>query len=192
MGSTPNDSALDRHIAAVLERIGEVARAERWHQAAELELTPLQMRIMGFVAEHAEEAVGVARLATELQLSRPTISDSVALLVSKGLLLRRPDPHDGRSHGLKLSAKARRSIQDGSPLDGAVSALNDRTKEDLLLALMQVLHRLSSEGTVQVQRMCWTCVHYNGDRYRAHRCLLLKKTLAIRDLRTDCREHELT
>lgn len=182
---------MDRHLAAVLERIGEVARAERWREAAELELTPLQARIMGLVAAHEEGAVGVVRIATELQLSRPTISDSVALLVSKGLLLRRPDPHDGRRHFLKLSAKARRTLHVGSPLDVAVSGLNDRSKEGLFLGLMHVLHRLSTEGTVQVQRMCWTCVHYNGDRERKHRCLLLQKALAIGDLRSDCSEHEL-
>lgn len=189
MGSTPNDNVLDRHVAAVLERIGEVARAQRWRQAVGVELTPLQLRIVSFVADHPEQAVGVARLADELQLSRPTISDSVGLLVSKGLLIRRPDPEDGRSHQLKLSAKARRTVQDGSPLDGAMSALNARTKEGLLMALMHVLHQLDSEGKLLVQRMCWTCVHYEGDRTSRHRCLLLKKSLAVRDLRTDCAEH---
>jgi DNA-binding MarR family transcriptional regulator len=191
MGTPTPDHLLDRHLAAVLERIGELARAERWREAGELELTPLQSRIMGFVAHHDEGSVGVARVATELQLSRPTISDSVTLLVSKGLLLRRPDPRDGRRHFLKLSAKARRTWQEGSPLDGAVSALNERSKEGLLMGLMQVLHRLSAEGTVHVQRMCWTCLHYKGDRDREHHCLLLRKAMAVRDLRTDCSEHQL-
>lgn len=179
----------ERHLATVLERIGEVSRALRWRQAVEAELSPLQVRIMGFIAQHADAPIGVARLADELQLSRPTISDSVRSLVEKGLLLRRADPKDGRSHALQLSAKARRTLDDGSPLDSAMAALSASTKDGLLLALMQVLHQLSNEGKVQVQRMCWTCVHYDGDREASHRCLLLKKTLDVRDLRTDCPEH---
>ncbi|MBK8613847.1 MAG: MarR family transcriptional regulator [Flavobacteriales bacterium] len=186
------DVALDAHLAQLLERIGEVARALRWQQATDAGLSPLQIRILGFVAEHAGEAVGVARLADEFQVSRPTVSDSVALLVERSLLLRKPDPHDGRSHALRLSAEGRRVLPTGGPFTESLATLPLHERESLLLGLMRLLEALLSRGDVQVQRMCWTCAHYNGDRRGRHRCLLLRKDLAVAELRTDCPEHEAT
>ncbi|MBL7952637.1 MAG: MarR family transcriptional regulator [Flavobacteriales bacterium] len=180
---------LDKHLAALLERVGEVARALRWQQASDTDLTPLQLRIMGFIADHPDEGIGVARLADELQIKRPTISESVTLLVDKGMLLRMADPRDGRSHALRVTAKARRMMRGPAPLDDTMADLAPATKEQLLLGLMHVLHGLSTEGKLQVQRMCWTCKHYKGDRKARHACLLLERKLAIAELRTDCPEH---
>ena len=50
------EPGLDAHIAKVLERIGEVSLAMRRKQATDLSL--LQLRILGFVKDHAEEQVG--------------------------------------------------------------------------------------------------------------------------------------
>ncbi|MBP6311664.1 MAG: MarR family winged helix-turn-helix transcriptional regulator [Flavobacteriales bacterium] len=180
---------LDTHLAQVLERVGEISRALRWKQATESDLSPLQLRILGFVNDHAPEPVGVARLAEELQISKPTISDSVKVLAERNLLARKPDKLDGRSHTLKLTTAGRKCLTGASPLDIAVTDLPNAAKEALLLALMGILETLFENGGVQVQRMCWTCQHYKGDRKGQHRCRLLEKTLAIAELRTDCPEH---
>jgi len=182
---------LDAHLAQVLERIGEVARALRWKQAVDADLSPLQIRILGFLGDHEVEGVGVARLAEELQVSKPTISDSVNLLSDRKLLVRKADKHDARSHALQLTASGRKHASVDTPLKDAVAALSQEQKEHLLLGLMGVLGSLFRSEEVQVQRMCFTCAHYEGDRKTKHRCLLLEKTLKVAELRTDCVEHEL-
>ncbi|MBS1583244.1 MAG: winged helix-turn-helix transcriptional regulator [Bacteroidetes bacterium] len=184
---------LDRHIAAILERIGEVARADRWRQAAGTETTPLQARVLAFIGGHPHEGIGVARLAQELQVSRPTVSDCVKVLVEKGLLKRIADPRDARSHALVLSPKGRRhqAAIAPDPLDRSITGLGTADKEALLLHLMQVLRNLFTQGTIDVQRMCWTCAHYRGDRKGEHRCALLGIVMKPKDLRTDCPEHQL-
>ena len=53
-----------------------------------------------FRRDHVGQPVGVARLADELQVTRLTVSDSVQVAGGRGLLLRRADPLDGRSHAL--------------------------------------------------------------------------------------------
>lgn len=180
---------LDAHLAGLLERIGEVARALRWQQTTGTGLSPLQLRILGFIAAHPGGSVGVARLAEELQVTRPTVSDSVALLVERGLLLRKPDPHDRRSHALKLTPEGRRWLPSRGPFHAALGALPLNEREALLLALMRLLRSLLETGDVRVQRMCWTCVHYRGDQQGRHHCALLRKDLAVAELRTDCPDH---
>lgn len=186
----PIEGPLNAHLARLLERIGEVARALRWQQATGAGLSPLQIRILGFVCDHPGEPVGVARLADELQVTRPTVSDSVALLVERGLLLRKPDPNDGRSHTLRLTSAGRRWLPAGGPFTEALATLPLHERETLLLALMRLLASLLETGDVQVQRMCWTCTHYRGDRKDRHHCQLLGTDLAVAELRTDCSEHE--
>jgi DNA-binding MarR family transcriptional regulator len=187
-------SAMDKHIAIVLERIGEVARADQWKRTTERALSPLQNRVIAFIATHARESVGVARLAEELQVSRPTVSECVKGLVEKGLLKRIADPHDARSHALRLSAKGAKhhaSASEAKPLDRSITAMRADDKDTLLLGLMRVLHGLIEAGAIDVQRMCWTCEHYQGDRHKTHRCALLATTMRPKDLRTDCAEHVL-
>lgn len=186
-----SDDPMNSHLARLLERIGEVSRAMRWQEATGSGLSPLQLRILGFVADHAGQSVGVARLAEELQVTRPTVSDSVKLLVERGLLARKPDPHDGRSHTLRLTAAGRKHLPVAEPFAAALATLPKHERETLFLALMRLLEALLSSGELQVQRMCWTCIHYRGDRQGSHHCLLLRKDLAVTELRTDCPEHEL-
>lgn len=186
-----SDDTLNAHLARLLERIGEISRALRWQQATGAGLSPLQVRILGFIVEHPGESIGVARLAEELQVTRPTISDSVALLVDRGLILRKPDPYDGRSHSLRVSAAGRRWLPDGGPFTEALAALPLCERETLLLALMRLLESLLSSGDVQVQRMCWSCAHYRGDRKGKHHCALLEMDLSVAELRTDCPEHQV-
>ncbi len=188
---TAERDELNAHLARVLERIGELARSLRWQQATNVGLSPLQLRVLGFVSEHPGDLVGVARLAEELQVTRPTVSDSVALLVEQGLLVRRPDPSDGRSHSLRLTAAGKRWLPASGPFADALATLPRDEREALLLALMRLLQTLLHRGDIQVQRMCWTCTHYKGDRKGQHQCLLLRKKLAVCELRTDCPEHEL-
>lgn len=186
------NTALDAHVAQVLERIGEIARSLRWKQAVDSGLSPLQIRILEFLADHRSERTGVARLADELQMSRPTISDSVKLLDERGLLVRKVDRTDGRSHALVLTAAGRKNAASSTPLNDAMARMDKATKEALLLGLMGVLESLFRSEEVQVQRMCFTCAHYAGDRRTKHRCLLLEKSLKVAELRTDCGEHELS
>ena len=180
----------DERLALLLERLGEVARAQRWKQATDAGLSPLQLRILGFIAAHPEQQVGVAILADELRIGRPTVSESVKTLVEQGYLDRRAGGGDGRSHSLHLRAAGRRHVRGAIPLAAAVATLPEARKKELLIAAMQVLEQLVQRGEVPVPRMCWTCHNYRGDRAKRHHCLLLGKDLAISELRTDCPEHE--
>ncbi|MBK7942762.1 MAG: winged helix-turn-helix transcriptional regulator [Flavobacteriales bacterium] len=138
--------------------------------------------------------MGVARLAQDLQVSRPTMSACVKTLVDRGLLKRSAETHDARSHSLILSAQGRKvhlAISASAGLDRSIAVMREPEREALLLGLMTVLQQLLTDGSVDVQRMCWTCSHYRGDRRNTHRCALMEISLATKDLRTDCPEHEL-
>lgn len=184
-------STTDAHIAKMLERIGEVALALRRGKGMAQDLSALQLRVLGFVADRGTEPVGVALLADALQISRPTASDSVRVLVERGFLLRRPDPVDGRSHALRLTATGRKAAATAkaTPLQHALELLPQTVKEGTLIALMRVLEALVHSGDLRVQRLCFTCKHYQGDKRSKHRCLLMRADMTVAELRTDCPDH---
>lgn len=183
-------NALDEHLALLLERLGEVARAMRWRQATVAGLSALQLRILGMITAHPQRDIGVASLSEELQVGKPTVSESVKALVDQGFLERRANGTDGRSHALRARSAGRKLVQGVTPLVDAVALVPDARKNVLLLSAMHLLEALVRNGDVQVQRMCWTCKHYRGDRDKRHHCALLKSDLPVAELRTDCSEHD--
>lgn len=115
------NAELDTHVAQVLERIGEITRSLRWKQAVGSGLSPLQIRILGFLNDHKGAVIGVARPAEELQVSKPTISDSVKLLAERKLLMRKADKSDGRSHALVMTAGGMKYSSAATPLNNALA-----------------------------------------------------------------------
>src|SRR3954464_6882917 len=94
---------LDARLLLSLQRLSDMLKAMQWEQARSLGITPLQLQILLFVGYHPPEVNKAANIATELQVSRPTISDAVGSLVSKHLLFMSTDKRDRRSYSLVLT-----------------------------------------------------------------------------------------
>ena len=75
-------------------------------------------------------------------------------------------------------------------LQTPIHKLTAADKESLLLSLLDIIRHLNQQGVITIQRMCFTCVHYqasaNGNN---HFCNLLNQKLASTDLRIDCPEY---
>lgn len=65
-----------------------------------------EVDVLSHVLDHPEQSVKQVAVALALQPSN--VSTTVGQLVERGLLERRPDPHDGRRHLLVATAQARR------------------------------------------------------------------------------------
>src|ERR1700753_1053765 len=73
--------------------------------AAEQDLSLTQLRMLGILRDREP---AMAELATYLGLERSTVSGLVDRAVQRGLVQKRPDPADGRSVRVSLTAAARR------------------------------------------------------------------------------------
>jgi len=68
---------------------------------------------LGWIAQL--QPVTPGRLAAETGLPATTIRDSIRRSVARGMLLKKPNPEDGRSYYLVLSAEGRRLMDRGYP-----------------------------------------------------------------------------
>ncbi|OAV44040.1 MarR family winged helix-turn-helix transcriptional regulator [Lewinella sp. 4G2] len=189
----------DRHedlaakIIFALERSGESIRLARAAVARSAGLTDLQLRVLRYVAFHLEDPPGVSRLSTEFQLSRPTVSETVRLLLKKDLVVKQPDPHDGRAFTLapsKAGSQLIASLSDRKhPHLSIVRKLDEAAGDSLYGSLYQLLHDFQRSELIPSQRMCLDCRYLNHHDGARH-CSLLNIELTTEKLRIDCGEFE--
>jgi DNA-binding MarR family transcriptional regulator len=185
-------TSLDARLLLSLQRLSDMLKAIQWEQARILGITPLQLQILLFTGHHHAAVNKVAYIAMELQLSRPTISDAAAALVSKGLLRIEEDLKDRRSYSFLLTETGLQVLEQAemytSELHAIVSKRPLREKMNLYQSIFTILAGLNNEKG-GMQRTCYSCAHYEGNKKRQHACRLLEKQLTSAELQIDCIQH---
>lgn len=183
---------LDVRLAAALERVSQAVRVMRFDAAHARGLSPAQLSVLEILATAPPVRRRVSALATELDLTAPTVSDAVAALRRKGLVVSSPAAV-GRGQRLDLTDAGRRLVDDvgrwDAPLLDALGPLPPATKESALVALLDVVGGLQRSGVITVARMCTTCRFFERTG-GVPRCGLLDAPLPPQALRVDCPEHE--
>lgn len=196
---SPEHEDVAAKVAAALERIGQALRVLTQREAQEHGLSPVQVRLLLRLAADPPERRRTGALARELDVSAPTLSDSLGALERKGLVERNRGrlAHDRRGSALALTASgrtlARRLEPLSAPVERAVRALPPARQLALMRSLSHVIAELQREGVITVARMCVTCRHFRPDAHpgeRPHHCALLDVALPEAGLRIDCPEHE--
>jgi DNA-binding MarR family transcriptional regulator len=185
---------LESKIAVALERVSEAFRVALWNEAKAHTLSPIQMQILIFLAYHnSQNHCKVGYLAKEFNLTKPTISDAVKTLLQKRLVTKISDPTDTRSHFIELTPKGMQLAKQTSnfilPLQQPITQLTEKQKIALYDALLDLIYKLTQSGIISVQRMCFTCKHFNNEDLKGYYCNLLERDLPNTDLRVDCPEH---
>ncbi len=187
------EQKIESKIVVALERVSEAFRVLLWNESKENALSPIQIQILIFIQFHSSEKCKVSYLATEFNMTKATVSDSVKVLLAKELVTKETDPADARSYSLSLTHQgkkiARKTSLFASSIEKPIDELTKEQKNVMLNGLLKLIYDLNKSGIITVQRMCFTCSHYRQDN-GIHYCTLLKRTLAENEIRVDCPEHE--
>jgi DNA-binding MarR family transcriptional regulator len=186
---------VDAKLVAALERLGQALRVQMWDKAKQHGLSPTQLQVLLRLATDPRPRRRIGVLASELDVTHPTVSDAVAVLRRKGLVER-----DMASRKAALSLSAR-----GRELAGELASWDRRTREQLanleaagkqatLQLLLDLIAGLQRSGAITVARMCVTCRFFRRDAHpdpaQPHHCALVDMAMGAGDLRVDCAEHE--
>lgn len=183
---------LDRRFIAAIERLGRALRLARQQIATTHKLSILQLRIIEVLFDGRPRRVG--ELANELDVTQPTVSDSLLTLEDKQLLTRTPDPNDRRASVLSLTDDgtdlATQVALELSPLLDGNRTTSDADQATAFAVVLEEIRRLQANGTITINRSCFTCQHYRPPApAETGYCLLLRQELESRDLQVDCNEH---
>jgi DNA-binding MarR family transcriptional regulator len=189
-----NTEPLERRIATGLHKLGLAMKQQNWLQAAEDGLSPTQGQILAALGAGAP--LTATDLSKQLGVTLPTVSDSVRVLVEKGLVERRPDPRHPRASLLGLTApgRARAARARSWPefLATAVSAMSETEQAAFLSGLVKMIRALQESGQIPTNRMCVSCTHFRPNVHEGpapHHCAFVDAPMAPRHLRLDCAEH---
>jgi len=185
----------DSKIIVALERIAEAFRVLLWNEGKQYGLSPIQVQLLIFLHAHPPVQRKVSYLALEFNMTKATISDAVRVLEEKKLIRRETEVSDSRSYIFHLTAEGKKITEKlslfASPLRQPLQEFTAEEKENLLGGLLHLVYNLHQKKTIAVQRMCFTCRHYNSGKKKAeHYCGLLQVKLNTGELRIDCPEHE--
>ena len=184
---------LDSKIVVALERISEAFRVLLWEQSKSLGLSPIQIQIMIFCANHEAPLCTISYLAKEFNMTKATISDSVRVLQEKKLVAKEPDETDKRSYIILVTEEGHSVVNEAlsfsNKILGTVSKLSPLEKTNTFTSLLGIILRLQNDGVIQVQRMCLNCKFFERGLSGPH-CTFLKTSLNDKELRIDCPEHQ--
>jgi DNA-binding MarR family transcriptional regulator len=184
-------------VATGLAKIGLVLRHHAWQDRQQSGLTPTQGQILALLRARGEQLT-VGELAAGLGVTSPTVSDSLAALVAKGLARKRPSPRHPRAVAVQLTAAGRRAAERAAAwpdvLLAAVDALDPAEQAVFLRALTRIIRELQERGEIPVARMCASCRFFRPDvhanRARPHHCAFVDAPFGDRELRLDCADQE--
>lgn len=179
-------------IVAGLERISEVFKVLLWEKAKLVGLSPIQIQILIFIAFHKSDLCNVSHLAKEFNITKPTVSDVVRILDKKGLITKDFSSSDNRSYSILLSDLGSNLVSQTSdfsnPLKNEINGFSQSEIESLFKTLSQLIYKLNRSGILSIQRTCYGCRFYEGNKLVDY-CNLLQKELSSKEIRLDCPEY---
>jgi DNA-binding MarR family transcriptional regulator len=89
-------------------RVGVWRIVRRLRSEGKADLTATLLAAMGTIERHGPMTVG--QFAGHEQVRKPTATRTIAALVERGLVVRTPDPLDGRVSWLALSPQGRKTL----------------------------------------------------------------------------------
>ena len=179
-------------VATGLAKLGLVMRHHAWQERRGTGLSPTQGQILALL--RAREPRTVGELATALGVSSPTVSDSLAALVAKGLARKQPSPRHPRAVAARLTPAGRQAAERSAAwpdfLLAAVDSLGPEEQAVFLRALTKMIRELQERGRIPIQRMCASCRFFrpyaHDDVERPHHCAFVDAPFGDRELRLEC------
>ena len=184
---------IESKIVVGLERISEVFKVLLWDYAKTVGLSPIQIQILVFISNHRPHYCNVSYLASEFNVTKPTISDAVKVLEKKKLIVKDYAVSDNRSFTIFLSDDGKSIVSQtekfATPIKDQHKTIDANQLNILYQSITRLIYGLNTSGLLTVQRMCFAC-KFHQETDNEHFCSYLNKKLHYQDIRLDCPEFE--
>ena len=160
---------IERKILNGLERLSEALKALLWEQAKAFGISPIQIQILIFTANHKTSICNVSYLAKgNKSITKATVSDAVRVLLKKGYLEKDHAPTDKRRYNLTITPKGNELVNQlseyASPISEELSIFKKAELITVFDTISKLIFQLNQRDVIQVQRTCFNCKFYSGDK----------------------------
>lgn len=178
------------HLLQLIERLGNLLRAEQRRAAPELQAVHLQ--VLDYLARCNRYSDTPAAVARYLGATKGTTSQSLAVLERHGYIARAPDARDRRVVHLQLSERGREllaNLVSAAEWRQALAALPEAERATAERVLEEFLRRLQAARGWRTFGQCHSCRHLLREG-KGFRCGLTREALSAADTGQICHEHE--
>jgi DNA-binding MarR family transcriptional regulator len=178
-------------LAEVLERLCTLMRTEARLRGLPHGLQPVQVEALIYL-ERCNRYSDTPQAVTEyLGLTKGTVSQTLQVLESRGLIVKTGDARDRRRVHLALTAAGRRlsrRLAASPPLESALRAISSEEGQ-LTDGLRRLLAQMQRSAGHRTFGACHSCRHFLKEDV-GFRCGLTGEALTRTDSLRICREHE--
>ena len=186
---------LSKRVAVGLQKLGLALKTQAWQGAEERGLTPTQGQILALLKNRGELRLG--DVAESIGVKASTASESVRVLVEKGLIQKQRATDDARAVALGLTERGQQEAAKAASwpdfLLGAINTLSQDEKEGFWVGLIKVMQTLQLQEQLPTARMCVSCVHFKPNDQQnptePHYCSALSASFSTSQIRLDCNTH---
>lgn len=181
-------------IYEYLERIANLIRTDVRRTGTGNRLQPVQLEALHYLSRcnrYSDTPVAVAEF---LGLTKGTVSQTLGVLETNGLIEKRVDSRDRRVVHLALSDAGEEMVKGSVPprvLRSAIDGMSEAEAETTLQVLDTILRRLQRANALRTFGACKSCRHHVVQDDGSRRCSLTTEMLTHFDAEKICREHEL-
>ena len=175
----------------LIERISTLLRAEQRKKYSVLGLQPVHVQTLDYLASCNRFSDTPAALTDYLGLTKGTVSQTLQVLVRKGLIEKKQDDIDKRIVHLNVLPAGLELLQSITPFDvfiKAEEAIANKQFDSISAALYEALVALQSVNSSSSFGQCKNCITFSeeNDHYF---CLLMQQPLDQADIEKICREY---
>ncbi|HUT40442.1 MAG TPA: MarR family transcriptional regulator [Gammaproteobacteria bacterium] len=181
-----------REIHDLIERLGNLVRADVRAVCNEYGMRPVQLEALRFLTQCNRYSDTPQAVTEFLGLTKGTVSQTLKVLEQKGLLRKQGDAADKRLVHLKPTSKGRRLVERAAPAKSLVPGLKrlaGTESQAVKKALCDLLYSIQEMNGFKTFAPCHTC-RFNQRHDGQYFCGLTQEPLSDRDVLLICREHQ--
>ncbi len=184
---------LASRTTAALDKISDVFKSLLWESQKQDGLSPLQQKLLIFIAYHDLKHNTVSNLVEEFSVTKATVSECIKTLETRKWILKKLDLKDNRRFYLQLTDKGTEKVNSltdfSTPVQKALSKQNPEHLNELYSGLYELLRHLEKQQITSVQRSCMNCKAYRSGELNYAFCMELRIQLPPENRRIDCPEY---
>jgi DNA-binding MarR family transcriptional regulator len=175
-----------------LERIANLIRTDVRKMGVAKGLQPVQLEALHYLSRCNRYSNTPVAVADYLGLTKGTVSQTLGVLESSGLIEKQSDRNDRRVVHLNLTNEGFRVVSESIPpniLRSAVDGLSESARSEITASLNRVLREMQTANKLKTFGSCKTCRHHLVQEDGTRRCGLTMEWLTETDAEKICREH---
>lgn len=184
------ESESSSKIFVIIHRLARIIRKLMWDKVKGYGLTATQGEILIHILFNPQERRKVGVISEEFGISKPTVSRAINIIIDKGLVEKKTDENERRSHILSLTPKGFEIAEKISSYANLIADLmriefDENERRGILRAMLSLIEKLVRNGISPSFPSCIFC-RYFEDEGESFWCDKLQMVIMPETIRLNC------